>query len=145
MSFSRSLKFSRKNIENWWSMKMTFFWLFLVVRFFKKTFFFAFFPMKISWALFLHYGWFLQNLGKDFIRTNMHMTLAKILYEKVHNYVKVMARHFCYEIYWSLNWDSRLGRDRKTSLLLVAFWNFKLKVLEYPQNCRLHVTLILKV
>ena len=25
--------------------------------------------------LFLHYGWFLQNLGKDFIRTNMHTTV----------------------------------------------------------------------
>ena len=22
------------------------------------------------------YGWFLQNLGKDFIRTDMHMTLT---------------------------------------------------------------------
>ena len=26
--------------------------------------------------LFLHYGWFLQNLGKDFIRTNMHTTVS---------------------------------------------------------------------
>ena len=26
-----------------------------------------------------------------------------------------------------LNWDSQQGRDRKTSILLVAFWNFKLK------------------
>ena len=28
--------------------------------------------------LFLHYGWFLQNLGKDFIRTNMHTTVHSI-------------------------------------------------------------------
>ena len=27
--------------------------------------------------LFLQYGWFLQNLGKDFIRTNMHMTVSE--------------------------------------------------------------------
>ena len=25
--------------------------------------------------IFLQYGWFLQNLGKDFIRTNMHTTI----------------------------------------------------------------------
>ena len=25
--------------------------------------------------LFLHYGWFLQNLEKDFIQTNMHITV----------------------------------------------------------------------
>ena len=43
------------------------------------------------------------------------------------------------------NWDSQQGRGRKTSILLVAFWNFKLKVLKYPRNCRLHATLILKV
>jgi hypothetical protein len=24
----------------------------------------------------LHYGWLLQNLGKDFIPTNMHTTVA---------------------------------------------------------------------
>ena len=30
------------------------------------------------------------------------------------------------------------------SILLIAFWNFKLKVLKYPRNCRLHA-LILKV
>ena len=29
-----------------------------------------------------------------------------------------------------------------TSILLVAFWNFKHKVLKYPRNCRLHNTLI---
>ena len=30
----------------------------------------------IRYHFFLHYGWFLQNLGKGFIRTNMHMTVA---------------------------------------------------------------------
>ena len=30
----------------------------------------------MRYHFFLHYGWFLQNLGKGFIRTNMHMTVA---------------------------------------------------------------------
>ena len=42
-------------------------------------------------------------------------------------------------------WDSQQGRGRKTSILVLAFWNFKLRVLKYPRNCRLHVTLILNL
>ena len=42
-------------------------------------------------------------------------------------------------------WDSQQGSDRKTSILLVAFWNFKLKALKYPSICRLHATLILNL
>ena len=30
----------------------------------------------MRYHLLLHYGWFVQNLGKDFIRTNMHTTVA---------------------------------------------------------------------
>ena len=33
-------------------------------------------PVHMGYHLFLHYEWFLQNLGKDFIRTDMHMTLT---------------------------------------------------------------------
>ena len=33
-----------------------------------------------------------------------------------------------------LNWDSQLGRDRKTTILLVAFWISKLQVLKYPKK-----------
>ena len=44
-----------KNIKNWGSWKMSFF---------SRPFWF-----------FLHYGCFLQNLRKDFIRTNMHTTV----------------------------------------------------------------------
>ena len=32
------------------------------------------FPLKNA-----DYGWFLQNLGKDFIRTIMHMTVMKLI------------------------------------------------------------------
>ena len=36
-----------------------------------------FIVIKISLALiFLHYVWFIQNLGKDFIQTNMHTTVV---------------------------------------------------------------------
>ena len=33
-------------------------------------------PFHMRYHLFLQYGWFLQNLGKDFIWTNMHTTVA---------------------------------------------------------------------
>ena len=32
----------------------------------------------MRYHLFLHYGWFLQNLGKDTVRTNMHTTVKSI-------------------------------------------------------------------
>jgi hypothetical protein len=37
-----------------------------------------------------------------------------------------------------LNWDCQQGRDRKTSILVLSFWNFKLKVLKYQWNFRPH-------
>ena len=40
-----------------------------------------------------------------------------------------------------LNWDSYQGRLRTTSILVRAFWNFKLKV-PYSRNCSLQYTLI---
>ena len=43
---------------------------------------------------------------------------------------------------YKLNWDSQQGRDRKTSILVLAFWNFKLKVLKYQWNFRPHATVI---
>jgi hypothetical protein len=33
----------------------------------------------MRYHLFLQYGWFLQNLGKDFIRTNVHTTVGNAL------------------------------------------------------------------
>ena len=56
------------------------FWIY----FFKKFYFLFFFPMQIILAvhmryhLFLHCGYFLQNLGKDAVRTNMHTTVEII-------------------------------------------------------------------
>ena len=33
----------------------------------------------MRYHLFMQYGWFLQNLGKDYIRTNMHTTVPKYI------------------------------------------------------------------
>ena len=41
--------------------------------------------------------------------------------------------------------DSQQGRDRKTTVLVIDFWNFKLKVLKYPWNFRPHATVISKL
>ena len=37
---------------------------------------------------------------------------------------------------------TRKGRDRKTSMLVLAFWNFKLKVLKYQWNFRPNATVM---
>ena len=60
--------------------------IFLVFGFwllgFSKKIFFLLFPNEnyigfhMRYHLFLHYGWFLQNIEKDFIRTNMHTTVS---------------------------------------------------------------------
>ena len=43
---------------------------------------------------------------------------------------------------WGL--QAKEGRDRKTSILLVAFWNFRLKVFKYQWTFRPHATVILR-
>ena len=45
----------------------------------KKQIFFTYenqLGFHMRYHLFLQYGWFLQNLGKDLIRTNMHTTVG---------------------------------------------------------------------
>ena len=85
ISKNQSQKFSRKNIVNWRSPGNDFvqflIFQFLVIRLFKK-FCFCFFPMKntkevhMKQHLFFDYGWFLQNLEKGCIQTNMHTTVV---------------------------------------------------------------------
>ena len=41
--------------------------------------------VHMRYHLFLHYGWFLQNLEKDFIRTNMHTTVHLGFFVKIRN------------------------------------------------------------
>ena len=43
------------------------------------------------------------------------------------------------------SWDSQQGRARKTSILALAFWNFKLTVLKYQWNFRHQATIISKM
>ena len=83
-SKDQSQKFSRKNIENWRSPEndLLFRFWFLVFGYWvvQKKFFLFFLNEKtkgfhMRQHLFLHYGWFLQNLEKGFIRTNMHTTV----------------------------------------------------------------------
>ena len=80
LSFSpkdQFLKFSRKNIENWQSWKMRFFFGFWLLGF-PNNFFTNENQLgfHMRYQLILHYGSFIQNLGKDFIRTNMHTTVS---------------------------------------------------------------------
>ena len=82
------------------------------------------FGIKVAWRLqFLEY---LRTLSLKFQKT-----LTKI---------EVVLALPCWLSQFS--WDSQQGRARKTSILVRVFWNFKLKVLKYPRNCRLHATLI---
>jgi hypothetical protein len=38
----------------------------------------------MKYDLFLHYGWFLKNLGKDFIRTNIHTSVCSKMTFKIY-------------------------------------------------------------
>ena len=66
----QSLKFSRKNIENWRSWKMTFFWFLVPGYWGFQNFCFLFFPNEnqggfhMRYHLFLHYGWFFRIIEK---------------------------------------------------------------------------------
>ena len=42
-------------------------------------------PVHMRYHLFLRYGWFLQNLAKDFIPTNMHTTVGHFFWPKEPN------------------------------------------------------------
>ena len=44
-----------------------------------------------------------------------------------------------------LNWDSQKGRDRKISILLVAFWNFKLRSSNTPETVDLDTKSLKKI
>ena len=48
----------------------------------------------MRYHLFLQYGWFYQNLGKDFIGTNMHTTVIKIIFDIKHELGKLQCQEF---------------------------------------------------
>ena len=85
-----------------------------------------------------------QGICKLGVSPNFEITVACGL--KFHWYLRTLSLKFQkaltkMEVFLSLpcclslfNWDSQQGRDRKTPILLVAFWNLKLKVLKLPQK-----------
>ena len=72
-----------------------------------------------------------------------YLGTLRLKFQKARTKIEVVLSLPCWLS--QLNWDSQQSRGRKTSILVRAFWNFKLKVLKYPRNCRLYATLILKV
>ena len=77
-------------------------------------------------------AWSLQFLG--YLRT------LSLKFQKATSKIEVFLPLPCWLS--QLNWDSQQGRDRKTSILVLAFWNFKFKVLKYQWNFRPHATVI---
>ena len=84
------------------------FWIF----FFKKKNVFGFFQWKwLSYevSFFLHFLWFLHNLGKDFIRTNIHTTtnwnfffflqILNYLLLRPTSYIFLKKQHYCLAFY----------------------------------------------
>ena len=76
--------------------------------------------------------WGLQFL--EYLRT------LSFKFQKATSKIEVVLALPCWLSQFS--WDSQQGRLRTTSILVRAFWNFKLKVLKYSRNCSLHNTLI---
>ena len=76
--------------------------------------------------------WSLQFLG--YLRT------LSLKFQKARTKIEVFQSLPCWLSQFS--WDSQQGRGRKTSTLLVAFWNSKSKVLKYQWNFRPHATVI---
>ena len=80
--------------------------------------------IKVLWGL--HFFEYLRTLSLRF--------------QKARTIIEVVLSLACWLSQFS--WDSQQGRLKTTSVLVQAFWNFKLKVLKYSRNCRLHNTLI---
>ena len=82
------MKFSWKNIENWRSWKMSFFWgghfefsKSAILNFFFASSLWKIQPFYMRYHFFLHYGWFFQNLGKEAVRNFMHRTVHDIFFK----------------------------------------------------------------
>ena len=80
-------------------------------------------------------AWSLQFLG--YLRT------LSLKFQKTTSKIEAFLALLCW--LFQVSWNSQQGRARKTSILILAFWNFKLQVLKHPRNCRLHATLILNL
>ena len=48
--------------------------------------------ISMKQTLFLHYGWFLQNLGKDSVRINMHRRYRNFMIQVIFSNVKILKQ-----------------------------------------------------
>ena len=78
--------------------------------------------------------WRLQFLG--YLRT------LSLKFQEVWTKIEVVLTSWLPCWLSQLNWFSQQGKVRITSILVWAFWNFKLKVLKYSKNCSFQYTLI---
>ena len=69
-----------------------------------------------------------------------YLRILHLKFQKDRTKIEVVLSLPCWLSQFS--WDSQQGRVRTTSILVQAFWNFKLKVLKYSRSCSLHNTLI---
>ena len=86
--------------------------------------FFLTFSIKLAWNL--------EFLG--------YWRTLSLKFQKAMTKTKVFLTLPCWLL--QFRWDSQQRRVRKTSILVVAFWNFKSKVLKYQWNFRLYATVI---
>ena len=108
------MKFSWKNIENWRSWKMRFFWgghfefsKSAILIFFIASSLWKIQPFYMKYCFFLHYGWFSQNLGKEAVRTLMHTTVNVVTFFDKHKVstAKINIKSTAY--FKSLKWINR--------------------------------------
>ena len=105
-----------------------------------------FFPFYFSFQFYIENYDILKNAGKLRIAfISLKMTIL------THNHFTLLDLSSClltclvvmnYIVHIKLNWDSQQGRLRTTSILVWAFWNFKLKVPKYSRSCGLQYTFI---
>ena len=55
---------------------------------------FIFWKRPMGYHFFLYYRWLLQNLRKDFIRTNMHTTVASLKSKAYNVFFPIIILHF---------------------------------------------------
>ena len=60
----------------------------------------------MRYHFFLHYGWFLQNLGKEAVRTNMHTTVYNL---SVAQNLMILETIMCFLLKKSENQDVMHG------------------------------------
>ena len=111
------MKFSWKNIENWRSWKMRFFWgghfEFFLLHICEKSS-----PFVWGNIFFCTMDVFFQNLGKDFILTNMHTTVFQVWSATYH---KRPLNQFDKLAIWLTSRISHLSNDPFAWRLMITY------------------------